>query len=73
MNISVLLKDVTSPIADSMPNQYLCSRKEEAPGGSSNNNKVTQAQGYRGVLGWLQVYIFAVKSTESTLRCIHRH
>lgn len=31
VNMSVLLKEVTRPMAESMPNQVLCSRKEEAP------------------------------------------
>lgn len=31
VNMRVLLKDVTRPMADSMPNQDLCSRKDEAP------------------------------------------
>jgi hypothetical protein len=31
VNMSVLLNDVTSPIADSAPNQLLCSMKEVAP------------------------------------------
>jgi hypothetical protein len=31
VNMSVLLNDVTSPMADSAPNQLLCSMNDEAP------------------------------------------
>jgi hypothetical protein len=33
VNMSVLLKDVMSPMADRLPNHSLCSTKEEAPAG----------------------------------------
>lgn len=31
VNMSVLLNEVTSPIADSAPNQLLCSMNDDAP------------------------------------------
>lgn len=42
VNMSVLLKEVTRPMADNEPNQALCSRNDDAPAGTQQTVPIRQ-------------------------------
>lgn len=51
VNMSVLLNEVTRPMADNAPNQALCSTNDDAPAGRSGASPATRSRAGSGGAG----------------------